>query len=264
MEPFKKTWSDKPVLLLGVGDSITAGFGASKGYSYFDRLVKNPIDDSNDMIGKTISNVFPKLTVQNISVSFTVSKKHLEIIKKFPSQPNDVLGIVVITTGGNDIIHDYGRTPPKECAMYGAALEQAKPWIANYKDRLEEIITELTSKFPGGCQIFLANIFDPTDEIGNTNQWFTGMPPWPDGLLILAEYNKIISQCSGKFNNVHIVDIKSVLLGHGINCRKFWTKHYQHNDPHFWYYRNIEDPNPRGYDAVRRQFLMKMIEVFSN
>lgn len=40
MEPFTKVWSDQPVLLLGIGDSITDGFGASDGFSYFNRLIK--------------------------------------------------------------------------------------------------------------------------------------------------------------------------------------------------------------------------------
>ena len=49
-------------------------------------------------------------------------------------------------------------------------------------------------------------------------------------------------------------------LGHGIHCRKFWTKHYRAGDPHYWYYFNLEDPNDRGYDALRRLMLLKMIE----
>ena len=45
-EPFGHIWSEKKVMLLGIGDSITDGFGARDGFSYFERLVKNPIGDS--------------------------------------------------------------------------------------------------------------------------------------------------------------------------------------------------------------------------
>jgi len=262
-EPFNKIWNENPVLLLGIGDSITEGLGAHKGYSYFDRLIKNPPDDSNDMKGKNLSVVFPKLTSKNIAVSYTVSTQHFKKIQDFPIQSPEVFGVIVITTGGNDLIHSYGKAAPKECAMYGATLEQARPWIQNYKERLEEMIAGIGEKFPGGCQIFLANIYDPTDGIGNTNKWLTGLPRWPDGLQILAEYNKIISQCADKHNNVHLVDIHTAFLGHGINCRKFWHKNYRFNDPHYWYFTNLEDPNPRGYDAVRRLFLLEMIKVFT-
>jgi hypothetical protein len=109
----------------------------------------------------------------------------------------------------------------------------------------------------------LANIYDPSDGTGNTNRWLTGLPYWPDGLLILAEYNKIISQCAEKHNNVHLVDIHSSFLGHGIHCKKFWLKNYRFNDPHYWY-SIIEDPNQRGYDAIRRLFLLEMVRVFVN
>ena len=262
-EPFKQIWSQKPVLLLGVGDSITDGFGAPKGYSYFDRLIENPPADSCDMAGRNLSVVFPKLTAQNIAVSGSASEQHLKVIQDFPVQSSDILGVVVITTGGNDLIHNYGRTAPKECAMYGATLEMAKPWIQNYKERLEKMIVDITGKFPGGCHIFLANIYDPSDGTGNTVRWLTGLSYWPDGLLILAGYNKIISQCAEKHNNVHLVDIRSSFLGHGIHCKKFWLKHYQFNDPHYWY-SIVEDPNPRGYDAIRRLFLLEMIKVFVN
>ena len=37
-----------------------------------------------------------------------------------PVQPDDVFGLVVMSSGGNDLIHWYGRTPPREAAMYGA------------------------------------------------------------------------------------------------------------------------------------------------
>ncbi|OHB53262.1 MAG: hypothetical protein A2Y10_00740 [Planctomycetes bacterium GWF2_41_51] len=262
-ENFKHIWSEQKILLLGIGDSITDGFGAPAGYSYFDRLIANPPDDSCDIKGKNLSVVFPNLTANNIAVSHTVSRQHLKVIQNFPVQPDDVMGIIVMTTGGNDLIHSYGRSAPKECAMYGASLEIAKPWIDNFKIRLDEMITGITEKFPGGCRIFLANIYDPSDGTGNTNELFTGLPHWPDGLLILAEYNKIISDCADSFDNVHLIDIYTPFLGHGIQCKKFWLKNYHFDDPHYWYYMNIEDPNPRGYDAIRRLFLLEMIKTFT-
>ncbi len=262
-EPFGQIWSKHEVLLLGVGDSITDGFGASKGWSYFERLIRNPENDSQDMLGKNLSAVFPKLESTNIAVSGSVSSEHLKHIQYLKQQPPNVLGIVVMTTGGNDLIHDYGRSPPKQGAMYGATLAQAKPWIDNFEKRLEQMILHLKRVFPGGCHVFLANIYDPSDGTGKTNTWLTGLPPWPDGPSILKEYNKIISQCADKHNFVHLVDIHKTFLGHGIHCRKFWLKHYRPSDPHYWYHINIEDPSERGYDAIRRLFLIEMIKVLS-
>jgi hypothetical protein len=63
--------------------------------------------------------------------------------------------------------------------------------------------------------------------------------------------------------NVHLVDIHALFLGHGIHCRDHWNKYYREDDPHYWYFANLEDPNDRGYDAIRRAFLMEMCKVFA-
>ena len=261
-EPFKHIWSEKKVLLLGMGDSITVGVGAFNGMAYFDRLVTNPQGDCEDMAGKTLSALFPKLMADNKAAAGTNSIHHLGFIKDLETQSADLLGIVVMTSGGNDLIHSYGRYPPEEGAMYGATVEEAAGWIDNYEKRLEQMIVELTKKFPGGCHIFLANIYDPSDDTGKTTIGFWGLPAWADAKPILQAYNKIISECAARHDNVHLVDIHAAFLGHGIHCRKFWGKHYRSSDPSFWYYYIVEDPNPRGYDAIRRLFLNEMIEVF--
>jgi len=62
---------------------------------------------------------------------------------------------------------------------------------------------------------------------------------------------------------VHLVDIYTPFLGHGIHCRQFWRAHYSRKDPHYWFHANLEDPNDRGYDALRRLFLNEMVKVFA-
>ena len=106
----------------------------------------------------------------------------------------ETLGWVVMTTGGNDIIHNYGRTPPTECAMFGASLEQARPWITDFEHRLGRMLAELRKRFPGGCRVFLANIYDPTDGVGVAK--IAGLPYWDDGLKIHSEYNAVMKSVS--------------------------------------------------------------------
>ena len=50
-------------------------------------------------------------------------------------------------------------------------------------------------------------------------------------------------------------------LGHGIHCRDTGNRHYRKADPHYWYAENLEDPNDRGYDALRRLFLLEMARI---
>jgi hypothetical protein len=82
---FQHAWSSRPVLLLGLGDSVTAGFGARKGYGYFDRLHTNPPEEFADMQGVSLRAVFPNLQVTNLAVSGSTSFEHVE--KQLPRLP---------------------------------------------------------------------------------------------------------------------------------------------------------------------------------
>jgi lysophospholipase L1-like esterase len=261
-ESFSHKWTDRPVLLVGMGDSVTAGFGARRGYSYFDRLVQNPSDEFQNMSGICLGKVLPKLAFTNLAISGSTSIELLE--KELPhltQAESNTLGIVVITTGGNDLIHNYGRTPPREEAMYGATFEEAQPWISNYELRLESMVQKIEAQFPGGYQIFLTNIYDPTDGIGDTER--ARLPAWKDSLKILAVYNDAVFRCAQKHPNLHVIDIHSAFLGHGIHCTQFWQSHYDWHDPHYWYFENLEDPNERGYDVMRRLFLIEITKALT-
>jgi hypothetical protein len=260
---FAKAWTGRPVMLVGIGDSVTAGFGASAGRSYFDRLVANPPDEFHDMAGLCLRAVIPNLTATNLAVSGSTSLQHVrQQVPKLKRQAADVLGLVVMTSGGNDLIHDYGRSEPKEGAMFGATYDQARPWIDAYSRRLGEMIGFITNSFPGGCHVFLADIYDPSDGVGDV-QRAGPLPSWPDGLKIHAEYNRIVTAFCETHGNVHLVRKHRAFLGHGIHCRQFWRTHFDGADPHYWFHENLEDPNDRGYDALRRLFLNEIAGVMT-
>ncbi len=206
-----------------------------------------------------LSQVLPNLEHENLAISGSTSRDHLVVIDErlAPHDP-EVFGLVVMTTGGNDLIHYYGRRPPKECAMYGATLQQAGPWIEGFRLRLEEMLGKIEACFPGGCEIYLADIYDPTDGVGDAPSVY--LPDWPDALAIHAKYNGVIAECAASRPNVYVVPLYKTFLGHGAHCRQFWRTTYVSEDPHYWYYDNIEDPNDRGYDAIRRVFLNAIVE----
>ncbi|MCR9117666.1 MAG: SGNH/GDSL hydrolase family protein [bacterium] len=257
---FTQPWTNRQIKVVGIGDSITAGLGAdSPDHSFFNRLLENPDDEFTEMQNVCLSAVIPNLESENLAISGSTSEQHLEIIKeRLPKQDADVFGLVVVTTGGNDLIHSYGRLPPKECAMYGATLTQATPWIDRFKQRLDTILDTIDSQFPGGCEIYLANIYDPTDGVGDAPSVY--LPHWADGLAIHSRYNEVIAQCASSRPNVHVVPLCETFLGHGSHCRQFWRSTYDASDPYYWYYDNIEDPNDRGYDAIRRVFLNTIVK----
>ena len=141
--------------------------------------------------------------------------------------------------------------------MYGATLAQAEPWIEAFRLRLESMIRQIDASFPGGCEIYLADIYDPTDGVGDAPSVY--LPHWPAGLAIHARYNEVIADCAVARPNVHVVPLRDMFLGHGSHCRQFWRATYVPDDPHYWYYDNVEDPNDRGYDAIRRVFLNTIV-----
>jgi lysophospholipase L1-like esterase len=259
-EPFEQVWTERPVLLLGLGDSVTAGLGSTRHHSYFERLVENPPNEFAETQGRSLSRVLPALKTQNLAVSGSNSSQHLDRIESAlePQDPK-LFGLVVMTSGGNDLIHWYGRTPPAENAMFGATFAQAEPWIANYGERMDQIFAAISERFPGGCLILIADIYDPSDGQGDPES--AGMPPWPDVTRIHQAYNDTLRAAAAKHANVHVVPMHREFLGHGIHCRKFWHPHYRADDPYYWYHTNIEDPNDRGYDAIRRVFLLELISL---
>jgi lysophospholipase L1-like esterase len=260
LEPFERPWTNRKVLLLGVGDSVTAGFGSRRGHSYFERLIANPADEFADMQDRCLSRVLPNLLTRNFAVSGSTSLQHLQGLRdKFDEQPDEVFGLMVMSSGGNDLIHWYGRTPPREGAMYGATLEEAEPWIANYEKRLEELFALLKPRFHGGCLIFIADIYDPSDGQGDPESAW--LPAWPYLLAIHAAYNQALRRAAARYSWVRVVPVYEEFLGHGIHCRKPWRVHYRFGDPHYWYAPNLEDPNDRGYDAIRRLFLNEILKV---
>ncbi|MEM6469279.1 MAG: SGNH/GDSL hydrolase family protein [Planctomycetota bacterium] len=251
---FQETWTEENVQLVGIGDSITAGLGArSPRHTFFNRLIRNPSDEYEEMDGICLSAVLPQLASENFAISGSESMTHLEVIQETVPVYEQAYGIVVMTSGGNDLIHSYGRSPPRECAMYSATLEQAEPWIDSFQVRLRKMFDAITLKFPLGCEIYIADIYDPTDGVGDAPSIF--LPDWPDGLAIHARYNEVIRNVAAEIEHVHVVPLYETFLGHGSHCRQFWRANYDRSDPHYWFFSNIEDPNDRGYDAIRRVFL---------
>lgn len=260
---FEKSWTTRRVRVVGLGDSVTAGFGAaSPNHAFFRRLIDNPHEADLAMQGICLSSVLSNLEFENLAVSGSTSQDCLTVVQERlkPSDPA-VFGLVVMTTGGNDLIHSYGRNPPRECAMYGATTVQAAPWIDSFQSRVDAILDTVISRFPGGCEIFIGDIYDPTDGVGDAPSVY--LPHWPDGLAIHARYNAAIEQCARSRPNVHVVPLYLAFQGHGSHCRQFWRDTYRPEDPHFWYFDNIEDPNDRGHDAIRRVFLNTIVEKSS-
>lgn len=258
---FSQTWSERPIILLSLGDSVSTGYGAPGGHGYFD-LIRENTDTYPEMAGRDLSSVLPNIEVRRHASNSSNSLLHVQTIRSLPVF-KDEFGIVCITTGGIDLIHAYGKAEPEEGAMYGATWAQAEPWIANFRSRLDEMMLTLREKFPAGCVVMLATIYEPTDTVGdieNAGPMFW-MPAWPDGKPIHTAFNDALKNCAAQHDHVYTADMYEVMLGHGIHCRDKDNPHYDADDPSYWFWINLEDPNRRGYDAIRRVFLNAIIDA---
>src|SRR4029077_13253903 len=94
-EALAKAWTTRPAVLVGLGDSVTAGFGASRGHGYFDRLISNPAGEFRKTMGVNLKAVLPNLSWTNLAMSGSTSLEHWERqIPRLPSFPTNTLGLI--------------------------------------------------------------------------------------------------------------------------------------------------------------------------
>ena len=104
--------------------------------------------------------------------------------------------------------------------------------------------------------IFLADIYDPSDGVGDAAERLAAR------LARLHGNPRGLQRCDPSLRRAAPVGPRRAdarrVSGHGIHCTQPWRKHYRLGDPHYWYAGNLEDPNIRGYDAIRRLFLIEI------
>lgn len=242
--------------VIGFGDSVTTGYCSSPGHSYFEMLIENDDDLHPSFAGRDLSTRFGAVTENNKAVDGATSCNFTEQGIRAALQSDTETGkptLVLITLGGNDLIHDYSCANPHECAGYCADLADATEWAANFKDRVLGFIQAADDEIDGEMFVFIGNIYDPTDGIGDIENASIPLPPWPDGLDVLALYNQTIDEIA-ETAGATVVDMRGAMLGHGLHYNDESHPQYDADDPSYWYCANLEDPNDKGYAAIREAF----------
>jgi lysophospholipase L1-like esterase len=244
--------------VIAFGDSVSTSYCASAKHGYVDMIVNNDDTKYPDYAGKDLAHHFIGVATKNIALAGTTSCDFAtsDIHTDLAGLPDVNQTIIVITLGGNDLIHPYTCGTPHDCQEYCSTLAQATPFSANYKTRMVALINELKSDAKGNVSVFLANIYDPTDLVGdiqNANVSGNHLPAWPGGLDVLALYNSTIADIATT-TGATVVDMHAAMLGHGIHYNDTSNMYYDAADPTYWYCANLEDPNDRGYNAIRGVF----------
>jgi len=189
------------VLLIGLGDSVTAGYGASPDHSYFGRLVSNPRMNSGDE-GICLKSVFPTQSdqLQRLRHHFGRARRGAAAETRKGGPGN--AGIVVMTTGGNDLIHNYGRSPRARERCMGRGSRKRS------LDRpLREALHGMFGRSKScsrGC-----HVSSPTSSIPRTASATSRTRAFPVARrgAVLHATNDVLRRSAAMFPFVHVVSV---------------------------------------------------------
>ncbi len=141
--------------------------------------------------------------------------------------------------------------------MYGATLEQAQPWIEAYRVRLASMFEKITACFPGGCEIYIGDIYDPTDGVGDAPSVYL-----PDGRWI--SYSRAIQPGNPSVRETacartHRTTSQNI-HGPRRSLSPVLAQYLCRQRSNVLVLREHRRSNDRGYDAIRRVFLNTIVE----
>lgn len=186
--------------LIVMGDSVSAGFGASKLATSYPRLLHRALERRT---GRTVE----RIDVARAGATTAGLLYQRDALKTRLEGPVQGHTLVVMTVGGNDVRKNLDGD------LEGELLQDA---VA----RLREVdaFFDDAKRFPDGVSTYLATVYDPTDGAGKTKTCFQKSPApagvivtWRDAYLALGRSAKIA-----------VVDLHGLFAGHGVAASESW------------------------------------------
>jgi len=264
-----------PARLIVIGDSISYGYGATDASTgaYYSLLDTNDNTQwPSEMAVSLAAKYGTTLPVVNVSYPGATTTS---MVSGGGGQPNQIMSltsklplagrsIVVITIGGNDLLALV------ENALLGQGVTAAEiqTTVNTAIMNITTMINFLQSptNFPDGTDIYLANVYDPTDNTGV-------LPPACVSMISGGALNMQITEptlatapgaISGNYialaQSMHfsIVDALGHFYGHGVNATdaNSGTSHLNYDvcDPVNWFYTDCIHPNDIGHNELRNIF----------
>lgn len=253
-EPFEPVTPEafEPALVVFLGDSITRGEGASgPDLGYVDHLYANDDALYPAYAGQDLVSWFPSI-VSAVDVSVSGAQTDTVLEAEIPAletwlaetHPDGVPGeaLVFLTIGGNDL--QPGLLPFVDAdALIDETLGRVDAILGFFGD---------TAVFPYGSRVFLTNVYEPSDGVGQS-PCFLGYD-YSGRLAALASYNTDL-QALGDTHGATVVDLHGHFLGHGRHHDDPENPYYDAADPTLWFAPDCIHPNDPGHHQVRRLFL---------
>ncbi len=232
-----------PVRLVYLGDSITAGAGASEGsLAYAALLVEDTSSQWSDYADLDLQTRYGPLEVIDVSRGGATTSSLLT--QQLPALDDLVGGsapgetLVVMTVGGNDV--RYALNP----------LESAEAILDKVVRNIEEAVLDVQRRFPDGAYIYLTNVYEPTDGVGQWGGCFWGMD-FSDRLPVLYAGEEDL-YAMGERLGVAVIDLRGHFMGHGFHHRDTALEAHHPDDPTLWFAGDCIHPNDRGHHEIRR------------
>lgn len=243
---------EEPVRVIFLGDSITAGVGATASSLTYPRLLADNDDDTwPDYEDTDLRGLFGDLEVVDVSVGGATTDTVLS--EQLPNLSNELgdsvsgQSIVVITIGGNDMQANMIQ-------ILTGGDEVADEVISGVVDNLHEFVDYFddTGRFPDGAFLYLSNVYEPTDSFGQVDQCLLGLDIGP----VLHNFDQANEAILGvaEERGTGMIDLRGHFKGHGFYNEDPELPWHHPEDPSRWFADDCIHPNDRGHHEIRRLF----------
>lgn len=243
---YAHTLPNSPSTVVFLGDSITAGAGAQGGDNSYASLLVNNSSDWPDWDGIDLATRFPGIGVIDVSKggawTGTVLGEQLAQFEEQVTLPFTGEALVVLTVGGNDL---------QSVLLDPSGVdERVAKTVANWRETAEYFLD--AQRFPDGATVLMANVYEPTDAVGQAAGCFYGL----NISSLLPSLHEANTQLRGLAEDVGFsaLDLRGTFLGHGFHHSNAASAHYDADDPSLWLANDCIHPNPRGHHEVRALF----------
>ena len=229
-----------------LGDSITAGNGASRAKLSYPRLLQANDGDAwpsgNDIDFPALFGESPEIidfAAAGATTASLVAKELPHVTEAIGDQASGVTAVVV-TIAGNDVQGLLYNTDQTE-----ATAEKILDNLAEFYDYFQD-----PERFPDGSFIYLANVYEPSDGVGQADGCFFSLDL--SDVLESLDYVNAATLEQAKERNVAWIDMRGHFLGHGFYSGDEENPYHQAYDPTLWFADDCIHPNDRGHHEIRR------------
>ena len=237
---------ESPSTVIFAGDSITAGAGSPGPDGDYARLLVNNSDAWPDWDGVDLATRYPGIDVVDVSRggawTGTVLTDQRERFEEQVTLPFEGEALVVITVGGNDL-QSVLLDP-------SSAEERAEKTVGNWREIADYFLDD--ERFPDGSTVLMANVYEPTDAVGQVRSCFYGL----DISSLLPRLHDVNTQLRELAVEAEFsaLDLRGTFLGHGFHHDDPSSLHHDADDPSLWLASDCIHPNPRGHHEIRAMF----------